>query len=74
MENKKENCENLVKRWKELESKVWGQNPDSVGNLTACPITPEEITELSNTKKELKNYLEFLSVEDRLDIENYNRN
>jgi len=74
MEDKKEKCEKLVKRWKELEAKVWTSSPDSAGNIPISPITPDEVKELGGIKKELKNYLELLSLKDRLDIENYNQN
>jgi len=71
MENKKEHCNILIKRRKELEERLpYVQNLNPAGNIIPGKITPEEMAELGNIEKDLKeDCLEFLSPEDRLEIE-----
>lgn len=72
MENEKQYCENLIKKWKELREKLpWAQEPSHAGDVIPGRITPEEMQELSDTEKELKEKcLEFLSLEEQWEIKN----
>jgi hypothetical protein len=72
MDNKKEQCEILIKRRKELKGKIsQGQVPSHDGNVAPWKITPVEMEELGDIEKEIKeNCLEFLSIEEQWEIKN----
>lgn len=70
MEDKKEYCENLIRRWKELREKL-PKAQDPRKPIEPSYITPNEMEELNKTTEELKkDCLEYLSPEDKWEIEN----
>jgi len=69
MENKKENCENLIKKWKELKEKKSKSQVDVLGNSIEPAVTLEEIEEFNKTIKQLKNECqEFLTPAEKFEI------
>ncbi|MDP2934375.1 MAG: hypothetical protein Q8N59_01220 [bacterium] len=71
MENKKEHCDALTSRWKELKERLpFTQDLRPAGYIIPGKITPVEMIELKNIEQELReNCLEFLSDEDRWEID-----
>lgn len=70
MENKKEYCEMKIERWHNLQGKLpKAQRIMPGGTVSPASITPEEMEELDNIEKKLKeNCLEYLSLEDAHEI------
>jgi len=70
MENQKEYCENLIRKWKELESKSPKvQEITPIKPMKSSCITIEEIDESDKIVKRLKNEcLKFLSLKEQLKI------
>ena len=70
MENKKENCENLIKKWKELkEKKNKGQLYIPGKSIVPAYFTQEERNEFLKTIKQLKNECnEFLTPAEKFEI------
>jgi len=68
----KEHCESLIKRWHELQEKLpKAQEVMPGGVIEPALITPEEMGELGDIEKEIKeNCLEFLSPEEQWEIKN----
>lgn len=63
MENKKEYCENLYKKYKEINKseKMKAYNVKTGKGVIVADISLTEMEELSKRKEELKKSLEFLS-------------
>jgi hypothetical protein len=70
MENRKEKCENLIKKWKELKEKMPKDQTYIPGKpVEPAYITPEEMDEFYKVMKQLKNECqEFLSPAERFEI------
>jgi len=72
MKNKKEECGQLYKRWKELEAKLPKVQISSIRGKyeSSDSLSDEEMKELNNITEELgKKYLDYLSLDGRFDIE-----
>jgi len=66
---KKESCEKLIKRWRELEKKKVRLQDYISGEDMKFSLTPEEMKELNDIKEKLKEEcLEFLSSKEQSEV------
>jgi len=66
---KKESCEKLIKRWRELEKKKVRLQDYIFGEDMKSSLTPEEKKELNDIKEKLKeDCLKFLSTKEQSEV------
>lgn len=66
---KKESCEKLIKKWRELEKKKVRLQDYISGEDMKFSLTPEEMKELNDIKEKLKEEcLEFLSSKEQSEV------